>query len=280
MQTCGHRGTWAAITALLVAAYGSAPPARAQPTAAAVVQDLIDASHILFAQGVLDGFGHVSARHPADSKRFLMTRARAPSEVTADDIIEFDLDGKPMGGPGMDKPVFRELHIHAAVYRARPDVNGVVHSHSPNVVPFSVVETPLRPVAATVSFLCGGVPNFDIAEKFGATNILVTSHEKGTALAAALGSRPVVLMRGHGNTVVGSNVRRAAYQAVFTELAARLQTQAMQLSGGNPIKFISDAECALRIEELKREDANPRGSEGVDRNWETWKRQMADRKSR
>lgn len=255
-------------------------PASAQQTPAAAIQDLIDGSHILFSQGVLDGFGHVSARNPANPQRFFMTRSRAPSEVTPDDIIEFDLEGKPVGGPANGQLVFRELHIHAAVYRARSDVKGVVHSHSPNVLPFGVVEAALRPVAATTAFLCGGVPNFDIAEKFGATNLLVTSREKGEALATSLGARPIVLMRGHGNTVVGATVRRAAYQAVFTELAARLQMQAMQVSGGKPIRFLTDAECALRLDELKREDANPKGSEGVDRNWETWRRQAAERRGK
>ena len=138
----GMRAAAATGTALALAL---ATSAHAQSTPQAAIDDLVDASHILFSQGVLDGFGHVSARVPGNPQRFYMARARAPSEVAPEDIIELDLDGNPTGGPARGKVVFRELHIHAAVYRARSDVNGVVHSHThsePYPSPTDVAQAP------------------------------------------------------------------------------------------------------------------------------------------
>lgn len=253
------------VTALVAGIFWAAG-ASGQVGPPALISELVVANHILFDQGVVDGFGHVSVRNPANPERFFLSRARAPSMVEAADIMEFDLDGKPVNGP-RDKPIFQELYIHAEVLRARRDINSVVHSHSPGVVPFGVVKTPLRPISQTGSFLCGGVPNFELRDGFAdAANLLVTSGDKGKALAKVLGDHPVALMRGHGDTVVGAGIREAAYRAIYTEVAARLTAQAIALAGGEQVKYLSEAECARAL----ATGGSAGGSEGVDRNWEIW----------
>jgi HCOMODA/2-hydroxy-3-carboxy-muconic semialdehyde decarboxylase len=239
-----------------------------------LISDLVTANHILFDQGVVDGFGHVSVRNPSNPQRFFLSRARAPALVEPSDILEFDLDGKQTNGP-RNQPIFLELYIHAEVYRARPDVNAVIHSHSPSVIPFGVVATPLRPVSQTGSFLCAGVPNFDLLDVFpDAANLLVTSSEKGKQLSKVLGNSPVVLVRGHGDTVVGESLKQAVYLAIFTELAAKLTAQAVALSGGGPIKYISGKACERALGA-----GNVPGKEGIERNWEIWAmRAEADRR--
>src|SRR5437867_42002 len=120
-----------------------------------VLQDLVDANHILFNEGVVDAFGHVSVRHQERPDRFLLSRSMAPGLVGPEDIIEFDLNGRSLDSAG--RPAYLERFIHAAVYRARPDVMAVVHSHSPSVVPFSVVKSvTLRPVCHMSGFLRSG----------------------------------------------------------------------------------------------------------------------------
>jgi ribulose-5-phosphate 4-epimerase/fuculose-1-phosphate aldolase len=239
--------------------------ARAQIGPPELIDDLVLANHILFDQGVLDGFGHVSVRNPANPEHFFLSRARAPSQIEAEDIIEFDLDGKPVAGP-RDKSAYSELFIHSEVLRARPDVNGVVHSHSPDIVPFGVVQTPLRPLANTGMFLCGGAPIFDISEYFpDAPYLLVNTGAKGKALAKTLGGYTVALMRGHGDTVVGPSLRIAVSNAIYTALAGRLMAQAIAISGGGPIKYLSESECANAKTPIIAEAAH-----GFDRSWENW----------
>src|ERR1700760_1031715 len=160
----------------------------------ALLEDVVVGSRILADFGVVDGFGHVSARHPTNPNHFLMSRSLAPALVTADDIMEFDLDGNAVDARGRN--VFLERFIHAEIYRARPDVMSVVHTHSPGVIPFSVSKVPLRPMYHNPSFLAAGVPVWDIGKEFGATDMLVRNNAIGKSLAAALGDRPVILMRG------------------------------------------------------------------------------------
>ncbi len=263
------------VSPVVMAIGAFASTVRAQIGPPDLIADLVTANHILYDQGVVDGFGHVSVRNPANPERFFLSRARAPSMVEAADIMEFDLDGKPTGGP-QDKPVFQELYIHAEVFRARPDVHGVVHSHSPAVVPFGVVKTPFRPVSQTGAFLCGGVPNFDLRDDFpDAPNLLVTSSAKGAALAKALGDRPVALMRGHGDTVAGASLKEAVYLAIFTEVAARLTSQAIMISGGGPITYLGDHESE-RNPPRRAKGA----SEGIDRNWEIWASEALARRTK
>ena len=232
-------------------------PASGGPVDPALIDDLVAANRILADQGVLDAYGHVSIRHPGNPNRYLISRAMSPADVTAADIMEFDLDSAPVDRDG--RSMFLERFIHGEIYKVRPDVNAVIHSHSPGVIPFGITNVPLRPVFHTASFLYVGVPVFEIREVGGATNMLVGNATLARALAATLADKPVALIRGHGNVVVGPNVKRTTIRAVYTEINARLQTIALGLGG--PINYISAEEGALR-------DKNP-GEEG--RAWDGWK---------
>jgi ribulose-5-phosphate 4-epimerase/fuculose-1-phosphate aldolase len=227
--------------------------------AAGVIDELVAANHILFDQGVVDGFGHVSVRHPAASDRFLLARSIAPALVTAGDIMEFDLDGNPLDAGG--RAVYLERFIHGEIYRARPDAGAVVHSHSPAVVPFSVAKNvPLRAVGHLGGILGEGCPVFEIREIGGPdTDLLIRSSALGEALARSLGRASVVLMRGHGCTVVGSTVRQAVFNAVYTEKSAALQSEAMRLG----------AVTYLTREEAEAAAACNAGV--IDRSWELWR---------
>src|SRR5829696_7978157 len=187
----------------------------------ALIDDLVVGNRILYDQQVMDGYGHVSARDPRDPNRFLMSRARAPGLVTAADIMVFGLDGEPIKDDG--RPIYSERFIHSEIYRARPDVNSVVHTHSPTVVPFSVTNEPLRPIRA--GFFYPEVPVFDTRDTAGWTDLLISNQALGKALAEKLGNNSVVLLRGHGNAVVGATVRDAVYRAYYTEANAKLLLQ-------------------------------------------------------
>ncbi len=234
-------------------------PASAGPVEPALVEDLVAASRILVEQGVLDAFGHVSVRHPKDPGRFLMSLSLAPALVTSDDIIEHDLDGRGIDAGG--RGLFLERFIHAEIYRARPDVHAVVHSHSPSVIPFGVVKRPMRAMYHNAAFLAQGVPVFDIRKHFGITNMLVSNAGIGKALATDLGDKPVVLMRGHGSVAVGPSLPLAVFRAVYTEVNAKLQSQAMSIGG--PITYLEAEEGAM---------ADKVNEQVVGRPWELWKR--------
>jgi ribulose-5-phosphate 4-epimerase/fuculose-1-phosphate aldolase len=226
-----------------------------------LIEDLVLGSRILAEFGVVDAFGHVSARSPANPAHFLMSRSLAPALVTADDIMEFDQDGSAVDARG--RAVFLERFIHAEIYRARPDVMAVVHAHSPGVVPFSVSKTPLRPLFHNTAFLAAGVPVWDIAKDFGVTNMLVADNAKGKSLAETLGDKSVVLMRGHGDVTVGPNVRIAVFRAYYTDVNARLQAQAIGL--GSEITYLSAEEGA------KADQVN---FAVLDRVWNLWKQKV------
>ena len=230
----------------------------ASETVASAIREVVDANHILFDQGVVDGFGHVSLRHPLRPDRFLLARSMAPALVTADDVLVFDLDGAPAAAEG--RTVYLERFIHSEIYRARPDVVAVVHSHSPAVVPFSVVRgTRLRPVCHMCGFLGAGTPVFEIRDVAGrGSDLLIRDARLGAALARSLGSGAAVLMRGHGATVVGGSLRQAVFRAVYTEIGARLQADAMRLG---PVTYLTDDEAAVAAE----------ANDGqIDRAWLLW----------
>jgi HCOMODA/2-hydroxy-3-carboxy-muconic semialdehyde decarboxylase len=247
--------------AALVLAFASQPaaaqPASGGPVDPAAIENLVAAGRILADQGVVDAFGHVSIRHPGNPNRFLMSRAIAPALVTAGDIMEFDLDSNPVDQRG--RSMFIERFIHGEVYKARPDVNAVVHSHSPAVIPFGVTQVPMRPVMHTGSFLYVGVPVWDIRDAGGMTDMLVRNAALGKSLAERLGDKPVALMRGHGNVVVGLTVQRAVTRAIYTEVNARLQTLALDLGG--PVNYLSPEEGALR----------EKAGADESRAWDLWK---------
>jgi ribulose-5-phosphate 4-epimerase/fuculose-1-phosphate aldolase len=256
----GVGATVATIAATRSAGAQTPSPASAGPADPALVEDLVAANRILVDQGVLDGYGHVSVRHHAAPDRYLMSRSIAPELVTTADIMEYDLDSRPVDPRG--RATYLERFIHGEIYRARPDVRAVVHSHSPSVIPFGVTGAPLRPLYHMSAFLAGGVPVFDIRQASGAmTDMLVRDAALGQALARALGGAPVALMRGHGAVVVGAGLPVAVFRSVYTEVNARLQAQAMALGG--PVTYLDP-------EEAKRAEVSISGTIG--RPWELWKR--------
>ena len=238
------------------------PPKSGGPVDPSVIADLVAANHILADQGVLDGFGHVSVRHPGAPDRYFLSRSKAPAIIAAEDIIEFDLNSNPVDQQG--RLMYIERFIHGEIYKARPDVNAIVHSHSPTVIPFGVTTAKLQPISHMSAFLGGGVPNFEIRDVAGMTDLLIRNAELGRALAATLGARNVALMRGHGNVCVGQNVMVAVYRAVYTELNAKLQAQAIALGG--PITFLDAGEY---------EQIQARADQNVQRPWQMWKRRVA-----
>jgi HCOMODA/2-hydroxy-3-carboxy-muconic semialdehyde decarboxylase len=215
--------------AVLSQARAQAPAAPASASDASPSEDIVIGSRILADFGVLDGFGHVSARDPKNPNRFLLSRSLAPALVTADDIMEFDLDGNAVDPRG--RAVFLERFIHSEIYKARPDVMSVVHTHSAGVIPFGVSQVPLRPMYHNAAFLATGAPVWDIRKDFGETDMLVRDPSRGKSLAQTLGDKPVVLMRGHGDVTVGPSVKMAVFRAYYTDVNARLQSQALALGG-------------------------------------------------
>ncbi|HKW36664.1 MAG TPA: class II aldolase/adducin family protein [Burkholderiales bacterium] len=238
---------------------GNAPKSGGKVPAERIA-DLAAASRILAAQGVVDGFGHVSMRHPSAPDRYLMARALAPALVTPKDIIEYDLASSPCNAAG--PPSFLERFIHGEIYKARPEIMAVVHSHSPSVIPFGLVDVPMRAMFHNAAFIAAGVPVFDIREKFGATDLLVSDAAKGVALAAIMGRQDVVLMRAHGSVACGASLETAVFRAVYTEVNARIQHWTVALGDGAPI-------AALEPEEARLADAVNRGA-GV-RAWHLWR---------
>jgi ribulose-5-phosphate 4-epimerase/fuculose-1-phosphate aldolase len=228
-------------------------------TLTGVIEDLVAANRILAHYGVLDGFGHVSVRHPERTGAFLLSCSRAPELVAAGDIMTFDLDANALDGDAR-KP-YLERFIHGEIYRLRPDVHAVVHSHSPSVIPFAASSVKLRPVYHMGSFLGAGAPVFDIRRHFGCTDMLVRNREQGAALARELGPGGVALMRGHGFVAVAESIPVAVYRAIYTELNAAAQQKAIALGG--TVTYLEPDEAA-------RSDETNRGVS--DRPWALWKR--------
>lgn len=205
------------------------------------IADLVTANHILADQNVVDGFGHVSVRSVKNPNHYFISRSRAPALVEADDIMEYDLDDNAIDARG--RASYLERYIHSEIYKARPDVQSVIHSHSAAVIPFGVSDVPLKPVSHMGGFLIRAVPVFEIREAGGnETDMLVRNKALGAALAKKLGSGTVVLMRGHGNAVTGQSLKTAVFHAIYTEQNARLQAEAMRL-GGN-VTYLNEAEAA------------------------------------
>jgi ribulose-5-phosphate 4-epimerase/fuculose-1-phosphate aldolase len=226
----------------------------------ALIEDLVAANRILYDQGVVDGFGHVSARHDKRPDHFLLARSMAPGLVAAADLMEFDRDGEAVDPRG--RTPYLERFIHSEIYKAHPLVAAVVHSHSPAVIPFGVVATPLRPIFHMGGFLGPHVPVFEIRDTGGpATDMLVRNPALGAALAKTLGDCAVALLRGHGNVVVGGSVREVVFRAVYTEVNARLATEALRLGQGQAI-FLNDAEAAA---------ATATNRAQIGRAWDLWK---------
>ncbi len=231
-------------------------------TLSTVVDDLVAANRILAGLGVLDGFGHVSVRHPDRTDCFLLARSLAPELVMRDDIMTFDMASVPQDGD--TRTPYLERFIHGGIYVKRPDVVCVVHSHAANVVPFAASSVPLKPVYHMSSFLRTGAPVFEIREKFGMTDMLIRNNAQGSALAEKLGDKSAVLMRGHGYCTVGGSIPEAVFRAYYAQINADLQRRAIALGGG--VTYLEDAEARLY-------DETNRGVLG--RPWGLWKAKYA-----
>jgi HCOMODA/2-hydroxy-3-carboxy-muconic semialdehyde decarboxylase len=210
------------------------------------VEDLVAANRILAEHGVIDAYGHVSVRSESDSKRYLLARSIAPELVTADDILEYDLNSNPVEPRGRES--VRERFIHGEIYKARPDVNAVVHNHSPSVVPFSVTRVPMRPIFHMAAFVGKGVPNFEIRKAQKGSDLLVKTPYLGQVLAKTLGKSPAALMRGHGSVTVGETLPRAVGRSIYLEANARMQLQAIAIAGPRgKIVYLDDGEVQASV---------------------------------
>jgi HCOMODA/2-hydroxy-3-carboxy-muconic semialdehyde decarboxylase len=205
------------------------------------LDDLVAAYRILASFGVIDAYGHVSLRSPRDPNRYYLARAIAPERVQVEDLIEYDLDSRPIDDRGRES--VRERFIHGEIFKTRPEVMAVVHNHSPSVVPFSVTGVPMRPIFHMAAFVGEGIPNFEIRDFQQGSDLLVKNSFLGESLARTLGPKPAALMRGHGAVVVGENLPRAVGRSVYLELSAQLQMQATTLAGpGGKITYLDEAE--------------------------------------
>jgi ribulose-5-phosphate 4-epimerase/fuculose-1-phosphate aldolase len=227
----------------------------------ATLEDLAAASRILVDQGVFDAAGHVSMRHPSMPERFLMSRSLAPEMVTADDIMQFDFACNAIDARG--RKDFIERFLHGEIYRARPDVMAIAHSHSPSVIAFGLTETPMRAMYHNAAFLAAGVPVFDIRQKFGTTDIVINNAAKGAALAETLDDKSVALLRAHGMVAVGPSLPVAIFRAIFTVVSATIQHQASALGG--PLAALDAHEGRI---------ADIVNVETVGRSWDLWKRRV------
>jgi HCOMODA/2-hydroxy-3-carboxy-muconic semialdehyde decarboxylase len=224
-----------------------------------LLQDLAIANRILVHEGVLDGFGHISLRHPDREDRFFIARSMAPGLVTVDDLLQVDLDGVVHDERG--RRTYVERFIHSAIYAARPDVKSVVHSHSPSIIPFGVTGARLRPICHMSGFLGAVTPVYEIRHSAGeSTDLLISSQALGQSLAQVLGAASVALMRGHGSVTVGHSIEQSVFRAIYTEKSAQLQMQAMRLG---EINFLTDGEAQA---------TSAMNDTHLQRPWEMWKR--------
>ena len=215
-----------------------------------LLDDLVAANRILAEHGVIDAYGHVSMRSPDNPKRFFIARAIAPETVQAGDILEYDLDANPLDPRGRDS--VNERFIHSEIYRARPDVMSVVHTHSPSVIPFSVTGVKMRALFHMASFIGEGLPNFEIRKVKKGSDLLVRDSRLGKALAKILAAKPAVLMRGHGSAVTGESLQRAVGRSIYMEMSARMQMQAMLLSKNITFLDAAEVKASWPVQDYKR----------------------------
>jgi ribulose-5-phosphate 4-epimerase/fuculose-1-phosphate aldolase len=218
--------------------------------------ELVVANHILSNEGVVDAYGHVSVRDSRNPNHYFLARHMAAGLVTAADIVEYDLDSKPVSGD--PSTGYTERFIHGEIYKARPDVIAIVHCHAPEVIPFSASTVPLLPISHMAAFLGEGVPVFEIRTTGGVTDMLIRSPALGHALAETLADKPAALMRGHGAVVVATNLHIAVGRAYYMNMNAKLQAQAILLGG--------------KVTYLEKEEARKTApQDGYERSWEFWK---------
>jgi HCOMODA/2-hydroxy-3-carboxy-muconic semialdehyde decarboxylase len=214
------------------------------------IDDLVAAYRILAEYGVIDAYGHVSLRSPANPLRYYLARSLAPERVQAEDIMEYDLDSNPLDAKGRESVT--ERFIHGEIYKARPEIMSVVHNHSPSVVPFSVTGVPMRALWHMAAFIGDGLPNWEIRDVRKGTDLLVRDSVLGASLAKTLGPKPAALMRGHGSVTVGESLPRAVGRSVYLEISAKMQMQALALS--QKINYLDEAEvrASTPLQDYKR----------------------------
>ena len=205
------------------------------------INDLVIANRILANENIVDAYGHVSARHPDRPDHYLLSRSRSPELVEPGDIMEFTLDGRVVGDD--KRSPYLERFIHGGIYERRPDLNAVVHSHAEGVLPFAITQTPLIPVLHSASEIGLNIPVWDIADKFGATSLLVTDASQGRDLADRFGENSVCLMRGHGFAAGGQTLLQTLRMSVALPKNARVYLEAMRLG---PVKGLSAGELEAR----------------------------------
>lgn len=228
------------------------------------LRELALANRIAANEGVLDTFGHISMRHPNNPNRYFLSRSSSPDMVTPEGLIEYDLDSQPLRNPGV--PQYSERVIHGEIYKARPDVTAVCHHHSASFMPLIAVGADYIPVFHLGA--AGGIkpPYWDQHDEFGDTNMLVMKPEEGASLACALGRYPMVLMRRHGVTVIGANVRECVYRAVQTCRNAEYQVHAMAIGG--TVASLSPGETERCGDVIGK-------TTGVTRSWDSWALRIA-----
>jgi ribulose-5-phosphate 4-epimerase/fuculose-1-phosphate aldolase len=229
-----------------------------------IIDDVVAANRMLAFLGVLDAFGHVSLRDPRDPNRYIISRSLAPESVTASDILALDLDSKPVHRDDEGKLLYRERFIHGEIYKVRKDVNAVVHSHSPTVVPYTVTKkSKLQPLLHNAAFLGLGAPLFEIRETgLHNSDLMIITPDLGKSLAKSLGQEAgVVLMRGHGNSVVAPSLPNAVFRAYYTEVNARQQLAALTIGG--PINFMTKDEAVTTDQAMLTASVRP---------WELWRK--------
>ncbi len=227
-----------------------------------LVEKLVVANRILYDQGIVDGLGHASVRHHSEPDVFLLSCNRAPGLVVRSDIVCYDLNGEAVSQTS-ERP-YLERFIHSEIYRARPDVCAVVHSHSASVIPFGVTGHRLRPIFHMAGFLGSGSSQFEIRDTGGNTDMLIRNAALGQALAQALGPQTCVLMRGHGSTVVGNSIEQVVYRAIYAETNARLQSQSMAMG---PVTYLNEEEAQL---------AATANDGQIGRSWSLWRKRLGE----
>ncbi len=234
--------------------------ALAPALAADRLEDLIVGNKILYHYGIVDAFGHISVRHDANPNTYVMSRHLAPGLVTPDDLLTYDLDSNPIE-PTTHR-LYSERYIHGEIYKRRPDVASVVHCHAPALIPFGITKTKLLPVYHMSAFLHTGPSVFEIRDTAGFTNMLIRTAPLGSALADVLGNDTVVLMRGHGATMVGKTIRHAVYRAMYATQNAEIELEALRLGD---VTFLAPEEA----DEYERYS-----DEVMHRPWAMWVREV------
>jgi ribulose-5-phosphate 4-epimerase/fuculose-1-phosphate aldolase len=208
----------------------------------AVLRDLVIGNRVLSNEGVVDAYGHISARDPEAPDRFFLSRSLAPEFVDFEDLIEFGLDGEPLQAES--RPLYIERFIHSAIYMQRPDVMAVVHAHAEDVLPFGISRQSLVPVIHSGAFIGAEVPVWDIADRFGdETNLLVTNTDQGADLALKLAGNSVVLMRGHGFAAAAGSIVDVVRMSIYLPRNARALMNGLRLGD---VKPLSDGEIRAR----------------------------------